>query len=117
MSSMRVFGIALLAMPLLAQHGLYLNDSQHPAIGQPEAIAAGGKLFGGSCAGCHGPDGGGGARGPNLVHRSRWHPLSTGQVTAALSFLAEVVDSPRQVWHRLGHVSWAVYLPELRLIV
>ena len=27
-------------MPLLAQHGLYLNDSQHPAIGQPEAIAA-----------------------------------------------------------------------------
>ena len=50
MSSMRVFAIALLAMPLLAQHGLYLNDSQHPAIGQPEAIAAGGKLFGGSCA-------------------------------------------------------------------
>jgi putative heme-binding domain-containing protein len=63
-------------MPLLAQHGRYLNDSQHPSIGKPEAIAAGAKLFGGSCAGCHGPDGGGGARGPNLVRRSLWHPLS-----------------------------------------
>jgi putative heme-binding domain-containing protein len=73
---MRVFAVALLAVPLLAQHGRYLSDSNHPAIGNPEAIAAGMKLFMGSCAGCHGPDGGGGARGPNLVRRSLWHPLS-----------------------------------------
>jgi putative heme-binding domain-containing protein len=73
---MRAFAIVFLVTPLLAQHGRYLNDSQHPSIGKPEAIAAGAKLFGGSCAGCHGPDGGGGARGPNLVHRSLWHPLS-----------------------------------------
>lgn len=72
---MRVFAI-LLAVPLLAQHGRYLSDSKHPSIGNPEAIAAGTKLFMGSCAGCHGPDGGGGARGPNLVRRSLWHPLS-----------------------------------------
>lgn len=73
---MRAFAVAFLAVPLLAQHGRYLNDSQHPSIGKPEAIAAGARLFGGSCAGCHGPDGGGGARGPNLVRRSLWHPLS-----------------------------------------
>ena len=114
---MRVFAIALLAMPLLAQHGLYLNDSQHPAIGQPEAIAAVASSLVDPARVATDRMAGGVARGPNLVHRSRWHPLSTGQVTAALSFLAEVVDSPRQVWHRLGHVSWAVYLPELRLIV
>lgn len=73
---MRALAIALLAVPLLAQHGRYLSDSHHPSIGNPEAIAAGAKLFMGSCAGCHGPDGGGGARGPNLVRRSLWHPLS-----------------------------------------
>ncbi|MBM3755188.1 MAG: c-type cytochrome [Acidobacteria bacterium] len=73
---MRAIAIALLALPLLAQHGRYLSDSHHPSIGKPEAIAAGAKLFMGSCAGCHGPDGGGGARGPNLVRRSLWHPLS-----------------------------------------
>ncbi|MEP7361821.1 MAG: c-type cytochrome [Acidobacteriota bacterium] len=73
---MRAFAIALLTVPLLAQHGRYLSDSNNPAIGNPQAVAAGTKLFVGSCAGCHGPDGGGGARGPNLVRRSLWHPLS-----------------------------------------
>jgi len=76
MVTMRVFAAALLALPLLAQHGRYLSDSKNAAIGDPQAIAAGTKLFMGSCAGCHGPDGGGGARGPNLVRRSLWHPLS-----------------------------------------
>lgn len=66
----------LLPLTLPAQHGRYLNDSSHPAIGNPAAIAAGSKLFLSSCAACHGPDGGGGARGPNLVRRSLWHPLS-----------------------------------------
>jgi putative heme-binding domain-containing protein len=72
---MRVYAFALLVAPLLAQHGRYLSDSNHPAIGNPQAIEAGTRLFMGSCAGCHGPDGGGGARGPNLVRRSLWHPL------------------------------------------
>ncbi|OYW07859.1 MAG: hypothetical protein B7X34_10045 [Acidobacteriia bacterium 12-62-4] len=76
MNTMRAFAVALLAVPLLAQHGRYLSDSKNAAIGDPQAIAAGTKLFMGSCAGCHGPDGGGGARGPNLVRRSLWHPLS-----------------------------------------
>lgn len=73
---MRAIAVLFLSIPLLAQHGRYLSDSNNPAIGNPQAIAAGTKLFMGSCAGCHGPDGGGGARGPNLVRRSLWHPLS-----------------------------------------
>ncbi len=57
------------------QHGQYLRESHNPAIGNPEAIAAGAKLYARSCAACHGPDGSGG-RGPNLVRRALWHPLS-----------------------------------------
>ena len=60
---------------LLLQHGGYLGESKNAAIGNPEAIAAGAKLYATSCAGCHGPDGSGG-RGPNLVSRALWHPLS-----------------------------------------
>lgn len=65
----------VLALPLMAQHGRYLRESSDPAIGDPQAIAAGAKLYANSCAGCHGPDGSGG-RGPNLVQRTLWHPLS-----------------------------------------
>ena len=66
--------LTLLAAMLL-QHGRYLGESKNAAIGNPEAIASGAKLFATSCAGCHGPDGSGG-RGPNLVERASWHPLS-----------------------------------------
>jgi putative heme-binding domain-containing protein len=59
----------------MAQHGQYLNESKNPAIGDPAAIAAGAALWATSCSGCHGPDGSGG-RGPNLVKRALWHPLS-----------------------------------------
>jgi putative heme-binding domain-containing protein len=107
---MRVFAITLLAMPLLAQHGRYLNDSQHPSIGKPEAIAAGAKLFGGSCAGCHGPDGGGGARGPNLVHRSLWHPLSDDAIFQVIRKGVPGTDMPptqltdEQTWDLVAYI-------------
>ena len=65
----------LLRGGLMAQHGQYLNDARNSAIGNPKAIAAGARLWATSCAGCHGPDGSGG-RGPNLVKRALWHPLS-----------------------------------------
>lgn len=91
---MRALAVILLAVPLLAQHGRYLNDSQHPSIGKPEAIAAGAKLFMGSCAGCHGPDGGGGARGPNLVRRSLWHPLSDDAIFQVIQKGVPGTDMP-----------------------
>jgi mono/diheme cytochrome c family protein len=59
----------LLSGGLRAQHGQYLNDAKNSAIGNPKAVAAGAKLWGTSCEGCHGPDGNGG-RGPNLVKRA-----------------------------------------------
>ena len=75
--------ILVLAAPLAAQHGLYEKESNHPAIGDPKAIAAGEKLYMQSCAGCHGPDGSGG-RGPNLVRRPMWHPLSDEKIFSVI---------------------------------
>jgi mono/diheme cytochrome c family protein len=70
-----IVGILALALPAAAQHDQSKDEKKNPAIGNPEAIAKGSKLYGGSCAGCHGPDGSGG-RGPNLVRRAAWHPLT-----------------------------------------
>jgi cytochrome c oxidase cbb3-type subunit III len=50
------------------------QKTKNPAIGDPQANAAGRALFADSCAGCHGPTGEGG-RGPNLQNRGVWHPL------------------------------------------
>ena len=59
----------------MAQHGQYLNDAKNPAIGNPKAIAAGAKLWGTSCAGVMARTEAEG-RGPNLVKRALWHPLT-----------------------------------------
>jgi putative heme-binding domain-containing protein len=78
---------------LIAQHGRYLNESKHPAIGDAAAIAAGAKLWATSCAGCHGPDGSGG-RGPNLVRRDLWHPLSDEAIHRAIREGVPGTDMP-----------------------
>jgi len=83
----------LFATSLMAQHGLYLNESRNPAIGDPKAIAAGAKLWATSCAGCHGPDGSGG-RGPNLVKRAVWHPLSDETIFKTIREGAPGTDMP-----------------------
>lgn len=67
--------VFFVALPMAAQHGSYASESTHPSIGDPAAISAGSGLYRQSCAGCHGQDGSGG-RGPNLVQRPLWHPLS-----------------------------------------
>ena len=78
-----VLGLYLTLLPSAwAQEGppsKYVGGSNHPALGDPEAIAAGAKLWARSCAGCHGLDGTGG-RGPNLVRRPLWHPLSDERI-------------------------------------
>src|SRR5215211_5771864 len=63
------------ALPTQAQHTPSGKELKNPAIGNPVAIGKGAKLYAASCAGCHGPDGSGG-RGPNLVRRASWHPLT-----------------------------------------
>ncbi len=76
---MRFVAFLLLSVPIFGQHGQYLSESHNPAIGNPQSIAAGGKLFATSCAACHGADGAGG-RGPNLVRRTLWHPLADDDI-------------------------------------
>jgi putative heme-binding domain-containing protein len=94
----------------VAQHGRYLSDSKHPSIGNPQAIAAGTKLFMGSCAGCHGPEGGGGARGPNLVRRSLWHPLSDEAIFQVIRKGVPGTDMPptnlndEQTWNLVAFI-------------
>ena len=58
-----------------AQHDASKDGkARNPAMGNPQAIAAGKKLFLNSCVGCHGVNAEGG-RGPNLRRRGVWHPL------------------------------------------
>lgn len=90
---MRATLVILCVLPLAGQHGQYLNESKNPAIGKPEAIAAGAKLFSASCGGCHGPDGSGG-RGPNLVRRALWHPLSDEAIFQAVRKGVPGTDMP-----------------------
>lgn len=106
---MRVLAVFALVLPLAAQHGRYLNESKHPSIGDPAAIAAGAKLFAGSCAGCHGPDGSGG-RGPNLVRRSLWHPLSDEAIFKSIREGVPGTDMPPtrlpddQTWNMVAFI-------------
>jgi putative heme-binding domain-containing protein len=96
---------------LFSQHGRYLNDSKNPAIGDPKAIAAGAKLWGTSCAGCHGPDGTGGGRGPNLVSRALWHPLSDETIYRTISEGLPGTDMPptrlseADTWNLVAYVK------------
>jgi putative heme-binding domain-containing protein len=89
---MRLLALVV-ALPLAAQHGQYTNESKNPAIGNPEAIVAGAKLYSTSCAGCHGPDGSGG-RGPNLVSRALWHPLTDEGIFNAIRNGVPGADMP-----------------------
>jgi len=60
-------------LPLAAQHEQE-GKPPNPALGNPQSIEAGRKLFSGGCAACHGAEGQGG-RGPNLRERIYWHPV------------------------------------------
>ncbi|HZT32961.1 MAG TPA: c-type cytochrome [Bryobacteraceae bacterium] len=64
---MRLHLLCVIAMACLAAWAADdKGDAKNPLAGQPEAIAAGKKLFVEGCSGCHGPNGEGG-RGPNLA--------------------------------------------------
>src|SRR5437763_13705515 len=99
----------LLSVGLMAQHGQYLDDARNSAIGNPAAIAAGAKLYATSCAACHGPDGSGG-RGPNLVRRPLWHPLSDEDIFRTIRQGVPGADMPppplpdNQTWNLVAFI-------------
>src|SRR5579863_4003438 len=68
---------------LVAQHGQSSAAARNPLLKNPEAAAAGAKLYSTSCAGCHGPDGSGG-RGPNLIHALESDPLKDDELFSTI---------------------------------
>ena len=103
--------IAFLAcVPLIAQHGEEKDKKgKHPAFSDPQAIAAGAKLFTNSCAGCHGPRGEGG-RGPNLRNRGAWHTLDEDELFQTIQKGVPGADMPAtnlpdpQIWQLAAFV-------------
>lgn len=70
-----LFTGCFIAATLLAQHEKEDEAAKHPFMSDPARIEAGRKAYLGGCAGCHGPEGGGG-RGPSLIDRAAWHPMT-----------------------------------------
>ena len=64
-----------MAASLLAQHAKDEEAAKHPFMSDSARIEAGRRAYLGSCAGCHGPEAGGG-RGPSLIERAAWHPMN-----------------------------------------
>ena len=102
--------VSLLSAALLpAQHEQKDKKVKHPAFGDPAAIAAGNKLYSGSCAGCHGPRGQGG-RGPNLRNRGSWHSLDEDDLFDTIQKGIAGTDMPgtklpdEQIWQLAAFV-------------
>jgi cytochrome c oxidase cbb3-type subunit III len=108
---MRCIAALLAVVPLLAQHSDESDNKskKHPAFKDPAAIAAGGKLFTNSCAGCHGPRGEGG-RGPNLRNRGVWHSLDEQELFQTIQKGVPGADMPAanlpdgQIWQLAAFV-------------
>ena len=108
---MRRFAACLIVLPLLAQHQEDKDKkNKNPAFSDPVAIAAGGKLFANSCAGCHGPRGDGG-RGPNLRNRGAWHSLEDDDLFQTIQKGVPGTDMPGtnlpddQIWQLAAFVK------------
>lgn len=88
-----MMAMLVIVLPASGQHTPDEKEKKNPAIGNPAAIAEGAKLYAVSCAACHGPDGTGG-RGPNLVRRSAWHPLTDDGIFSTVRHGVPGADMP-----------------------
>ncbi len=80
---LRIGFTGFLAATLLAQHAKDGEAPKHPFMSDPARIEAGRKAYLGACAGCHGPEAGGG-RGPSLIDRAAWHPMTDENLYATI---------------------------------
>ena len=100
-----------LALLVLFQQIESKGQNKRPAIGGVEAIAAGAKVFGESCAVCHGPEGQGG-RGPNLRQSVMWHTLTDEETFATIekgvpaAGMPAAALTPEQIWQVVAYVRW-----------
>ena len=82
---MRSIYLCLMSVPLLiAQPPAEKDDLPNPVAGQPEAIAAGRKLYLEGCSGCHGPTAEGG-RGPNLAQGDQIRGATNRQLMSVIT--------------------------------
>ncbi len=79
----RILILSVSSALLWAQHAKDDEAAKHPFMGNSERIEAGRKTYLGGCAGCHGPEGGGG-RGPSLIERGAWHPMTDENLYATI---------------------------------
>jgi len=85
--------ISLLAPCLYSQAPDDKDDLKNPIAGQPDAIAAGKKLYLEGCSGCHGPTAEGG-RGPNLAHGDQIRGATNRHLFAVLTEGVKGSDMP-----------------------
>jgi putative heme-binding domain-containing protein len=98
---------AWLVIPLSAQHGGTTATNVYRTRADR---LAGGKLFQGHCAACHGPDGSGGSAGPSLITGSFRHGSSDDAVFQSIAkgipgtaMPAFALDG-RQIWQLVAYV-------------
>jgi cytochrome c oxidase cbb3-type subunit 3 len=99
--------VALLSLPVMAQHGSTTVVNPYTSR---EHEQAGARLFRSQCAGCHGPDGAGTGAGPNLVSGTLVHGGSDealfGSISKGLpgSSMPAFSFSGLQIWELVTHI-------------
>lgn len=71
-------------VPQLRSQPRWRPLTQSPSVANSEAVAAGKAIFATTCAGCHGLDGRGGERGPNIATRAETRRLSDADITRVI---------------------------------
>ena len=88
--------IAAAKMEILRQNSREAFDEKTVTLADAAGIAAGKKIYTGTCFPCHGPNGEGNAVGPNLTDKYWLHGGSLGNVFKTISI--GVPDKGMQAW-------------------
>jgi cytochrome c oxidase cbb3-type subunit III len=110
--TLKVLAQLLLTVPALIVHGqLRDSESQTRSAG---AASAGQRAFAVRCAGCHGLDGQGGERGPNIAANAKAAALSDSQLVSVISSGRPTSGMP--AFRLLGTVQIQKLVAHLRVL-